>query len=357
MPRELIIDGHLDLAWNALDWKRDLTQPVGSIRDSERGMTGPGRGTNTVSLPALAGGNVGICLGTVLARLNLPGNLNLVSAGATVEAVYAQGQAQIAYYHALRDAGHVALIKSRRELDAHLANCKDDSIPCPVGLIIAMEGADPIRHPADLAHWYQAGLRVISLTHYGLNRYGGGTHTTQGLSADAPALLREIERLGMLLDLTHLSDEAFAETIDIHHGAVCASHQNARHYVDDQRQFSDAQIRTVIERDGVLGAAMDAWMLQPGFRRGESIVEVTLDRVVDNIDHVCQLAGNARHAAIGSDLDGGFGREQSPADLDTIADLVRLRDLLSQRNYTDADIDAILNGNWLRLLTNCLPEE
>jgi membrane dipeptidase len=164
-------------------------------------------------------------------------------------------------------------------------------------------------------------------------------------------LLPEMERLGIVLDVTHCSDEAFWEALDVYHGPIIASHNNCRALVPHQRQFSDDQLRAVIERDGVIGAAFDTWMLVPGWQRGISTNDnVTLDTVVDHIDYVCQLAGNSRHAAIGSDLDGGYGREQSPRDLDTIADLQNLAGLLSARGYSSTDIAAILHGNWFRFL-------
>jgi membrane dipeptidase len=160
-----------------------------------------------------------------------------------------------------------------------------------------------------------------------------------------------MERLGLILDLTHLSDQAFWEALEIFHGTVLASHNNCRALVPHQRQFTDEQLRAIVARDGVIGAALDNWMVRPGWARGaREKPPVTLAHVVDHIDHVCQLAGNSAHAAIGSDLDGGFGREQSPSDLDTIVDLQRLCDILSQRGFKDSEVAAIMHGNWLRLL-------
>jgi len=166
-------------------------------------------------------------------------------------------------------------------------------------------------------------------------------------------LLKEMQRLGILLDLTHLSDESFWEALDLYEGPVLASHQNCRALVPHQRQFSDDQLRAIFERDGVIGAAFDNWMLYPGWSVNNADNQlVSLDTVVDHIDHVCQLAGNTRHAAIGTDLDGGFGREQSPHDFDTIADLQKLVPLLEKRGYSTDDIEAIFHKNWIRLLTD-----
>ena len=157
-------------------------------------------------------------------------------------------------------------------------------------------------------------------------------------------------RLNVVLDVTHFSDQAFWEALDVYEGLVLASHQNCRTLVPQQRQFDDEQLKAIFERDGVIGAAFDIWMLKPGFQLGDRNADVSLEAVVDHIDYVCQLAGNCRHAALGTDLDGGFGREQSPHDLDTIADLQKIPGMLSSRGYAESDIEAIMYGNWLRLL-------
>jgi membrane dipeptidase len=214
-----------------------------------------------------------------------------------------------------------------------------------------MESADPILSPDQLAAWKDAGVRIIGPAHYGPGRYAGGTSTELGLTSMGVELLAEMKRIGIILDLTHLSDQAFWQAIDRFDGFVLASHNNCRALVPHQRQFSDEQLRAIIERDGVIGAACDSWMLRPGWvREAKNNEPAHLLDVVNHIDHVCQLAGNSNHAAIGSDLDGGFGREQSPADLNTIADLQNIAQILSTRGYHDDHIKAIMHGNWLRLL-------
>jgi membrane dipeptidase len=351
----LVFDAHLDLSWNAIDWKRDLEMSVAQTRAAEATMTELGRGTNTVSFPEMRAGNVGICVATVLARLHRPGNP--LFGYATPEACYGVAQGQLAYYAAMVRRGTLRMIHTRSELASHADAWQTDPNNTPFGFILSMEGADPVLDPDQVFDWWNDGLRVIGLTHYGKNRYGGGTACPDGLEPEARPLLENIAQLGMALDLTHLSDKAFFEVVDVFTGRVLASHQNARRFVDDGRQFTDEQIRIVIERDGVIGAALDAWMLQPGWVRGQSRPEVTLQRVVDNIDHVSQLAGNARHAGIGSDLDGGFGKEQTPVDLDTIADLQRLPSLLERRGYSADAIRAVMHGNWLRFFGETLPPE
>lgn len=349
----LLFDAHLDLAWNAIDWKRDFLQSVERTRAAEVGMTEPGRASNTVSMDAMRETGIGICVATVLVRLHRPGNP--MFGYATPEAVNAVGRGQLAYYRAMERAGHMRIISDRAALSDHVAKWDSDPNACALGVIISLEGADPILDPEDIFSWHDAGVRAMGLTHYGKNRYGGGTACLDGLEPAATPLLRNMQQLGMVLDVTHLSDAAFFEAVEIFGGRVLASHQNARRFVDQQRQFSDEQLKIVIERDGVVGTSFDAWMLQPDWVRGQSKPEVTMERVVDNIEHVCHLAGNCRHAGIGSDLDGGFGREQCPADVDTIADLRRLPEILSRRKFADGDIAAIMHGNFLRFFDDCLP--
>jgi membrane dipeptidase len=354
----LIIDAHLDLAWNALQWNRDLRSSVYTIRTQESTSKHKGQATGTVALPELRLGRVALCFATILSRST--GRPSPHIDYPSHSQCYAIAQGQLAYYWAMEREGDLRIITNLTGLNNHLAEWQawdaahptdpaDD--PPPLGWVISMESADPIAHPDQLPEWWQAGLRVIGPAHYGPGRYAGGTGTEVGLTELGMALLPSMERLGFILDLTHFSDQAFWPALERFQGPVLASHNNCRVLVPHQRQFSDAQLQAIFERDGVIGAACDAWMLQPGWLVGQSTNEqVTLANVVDHIDHICQLAGNCHHAALGTDLDGGFGREQSPSDLDTIADLQQIGALLADRGYTEADIAAIMHGNWVRLL-------
>lgn len=352
----LVIDAHLDLSWNALQFNRDLRQSVYTIRTLEAGTPGKFRGKGTVALPELRQGRVAVSVVTMLARST--GRTVPYADYGSVAQAFGVARGQLAYYRALEADGEVRILTDAVALDAHMAEWEAwetagadaDQVP-PLGFVISMEGADPIRTPDELADWVALGLRLLGPTHYGPGRYAGGTGTEDGLTELGRALLPEMARLGVLLDVTHLSDQAFWQALDRYEGPLLASHQNCRALVPHQRQFDDAQLKAVIARGGVVGAAFDAWMLQPGWVVGETTNEnVSLAQVVDHIDYVCQLAGNAQHAAIGTDLDGGFGREQSPHDLDTIADLQKIPPLLVRRGYSEADIAAIMHGNWQRLL-------
>jgi len=348
----LLIDAHLDLAMNALNWNRNLDLDVVEIRRAEAGQSEKGRGRGTVSLPELREAEVGVCLATVIDRTARPGNP--MPGSACQEISYAKAQGQLAYYRVLQAQGKVRLIGDAAGLQAHLRAWETSPAATPLGFILAMEGADPIVSPAQVGSWWEDGLRVVSLSHYGQSAYAYGTGTEGGLTGAGRELLREMERAGMILDLTHLSEPAFWEALDAYDGPVLASHNNCRALVPGERQFSDAQVRAIVERDGVIGVALDAWMLYPGWVKGHGDVPGTspdvvgLDAVAAQIDHICQVAGDARHAAIGSDLDGGYGTEQCPRDLDTIADLQQIPSLLAQGGYGQAQVEAIMHGNWIR---------
>jgi membrane dipeptidase len=351
----LIFDAHLDLAFNAVDWNRDLRMDLAEIRGQEGTLqvAGPGRGNSTVSFPELRKGGVGMGVATLFARVEHP--INHPFGCTTVEACYAVAMSHLHYYRAMEKSNWMRGIRTRGELRQFVTDYHNDPERTPFGYIVSMECADAILDPDNIREWHELGLRAIGITHYGANRYGGGTRSEVSLAADALPLLRNIEELGIALDLTHLSDPSFRRVMEVFGGRVLASHQNARKYCDWQRQFSDDMICEVIRRKGVLGVALDAVMLQPGWVRGKSKPEVTMERVVENIDHVCQLAGNCDHAGIGSDLDGGYGNDQTPADLDTIADLQKIPELLAKRGYSTSDIEAVMHGNWIRFFSEVLP--
>jgi membrane dipeptidase len=345
----LIIDGHLDLAMNALYLQRDLKKSAHQLRRDEAGLSGYGLGGATVGFPDLRAGRVGLVFATFIARSRPRGQSNIDFADQI--AAYAHAQGQLAYYRQLEREGEIHIIADSAALERHLAEWNDRPETATLGIILSMEGADPIVHPGQLADWYRDGLRILSLVHYGPGVYAFGTGTTGPLTPAGRELLAEMERLGMILDVTHLSDMGFDEAMSRFSGPVLATHSNCRALVPNQRQLSDDQLKALIARDAVIGSAMDAWMLQPGWVIGITPPDnCTLDMFVDQIDHVCQLAGNARHAAIGTDLDGGYGTEQTPRDLDTIADLQTIPAKLSARGYAQSDIDAIMHGNWVRLI-------
>lgn len=348
------IDAHLDLSMNAMEWNRNLRLPVGDIRQREKGQTDkPDREKGVVSFPELRKGNIGLVVATQIARFVAPDNP--LPGWFSPEQAWAQTQGQLAWYKAMEAAGELRAITNLAELEQHLALWQDGT-PAdtkPIGYILSLEGADSIVDVSYLEGAYKNGLRAIGPAHYGPGRYAQGTDATGHMGPKGHALLREMERLNIILDATHLCDDSFWEALDHFGGHVWASHNNCRALVDHNRQFSDEQIKALIARGAVIGGALDAWMMVPHWQRGVSQPEAmgcSLDVMVDHLDHICQLAGNTLHVGVGSDLDGAFGKEQCPYDLETIADLQKLPALLEQRGYKQEDVENIMHGNWLRFL-------
>lgn len=348
-----IIDAHLDLSMNAMEWNRDLQQPVYDIRKREEGLTDkPDRAKGTVAFPELRKGNIGLVVATQIARYVAPGNP--LPGWHSPHQAWAQTQAQLAWYKTMEEAGEMAMIKNLAALEDHLSLWSNNTAEKkPIGYILSLEGADSFVTVDYVHRAYEYGLRAVGPAHYGPGRYANGTNATGHLNEDGKALLKEMEKLNMILDATHLCDDAFWDALEIFHGHVWASHNNCRALVNHNRQFSDDMIRALIERGAVIGGALDAWMMVPGWERAVSTPEAmncNLEKMVDHIDHICQLAGNTNHVGIGTDLDGGYGKEQSPYDIDTVADLQKLPALFNQRGYSDENISAIMHGNWLRFL-------
>jgi membrane dipeptidase len=348
------IDAHLDLSMNAMEWNRDLTRPLAEINAREQGMRDkPDRGNGTVSLPELRKGNVGLVVATQIARFVAPDNP--LPGWHSPQQAWAHTQAQLAWYRAMEKQGELKQIRDWQDLESHLTywNAGEDKSQKAIGYILSLEGADSIVSLDYLETAYENGLRALGPAHYGPGRYAYGTDSSAPLAQQGKDLLRKMDELGIILDATHLCDLAFWDALDHFQGPVWASHNNCRALVDHNRQFSDEMIKSLIARGAVIGGVFDAWMLSPGWIRGESTPKernVTLATLLDHLDHICQLAGNANHIGIGSDLDGAFGKEQCPADLESIADLQKIPDLLRARGYSDEDVQKVMHGNWLCFL-------
>jgi membrane dipeptidase len=354
--RPLIFDCHLDLAMNAIEWNRDLSLPVTDIRSREVGMSDKlDRAKGTVALPELRRGRIGVVVATQIARFVEPGS-SLPGWNAPAIA-WSITQAQLAWYRSMEDQGEMVQITNNDQLQKHLALWNDETISDdskPVGYILSLEGADSLVNLSYLDKAYAYGLRACGPAHYGPGRYAPGTGMSGGLTAAGKDLVREMDKLNMILDVTHLTDEGFLEALSLFRGPVWASHHNCRRFVNHQRQLTDDQIKVLLERKAVIGGVLDTWMLTDNWIRGKDDPKergVNLERLVDHYDHICQLAGNSLHVAIGSDLDGAYGKEQSPYDLEDISDLQLLNGILAKRGYSHADIENIFSKNWLRFLS------
>ncbi len=353
---QFIIDGHLDLSMNAMEWNRDLRQTIDQIRNLESGQNDkPDRGNSTVSFPSMREGNIGLCFATLIARYAKP--THPLGGWHSPEQAWGMVQAQLAWYQEMERQGEIKMITDQQGLSKHLNHWEHTEDYHNIGFILTLEGADSIITFDHLHLLYEKGLRAIGPAHYGPGTYAYGTDSEGSIGIKGKQLLKIMDELGIVLDATHLCDTSFWEAIDCFQGPIWASHSNCRTLVNHNRQFSDEQIKVLIERDAVIGMPLDAWMMVPNWIRAKSHptnTKVLLDQMIDNMDHICQIAGNTNHIAIGTDLDGGFGKEQCPSDIDTIADLQKLSGLLSKRGYALNDIEAIFNKNWLRKLEEVL---
>lgn len=349
-----IIDAHLDLSMNAMEWNRDLRKPIAEIRSREMNLTDkPDRGRNVVCFPELRKGNIGLVVATQIARYVAPGST--LPGWHSPEQAWAQTQGQLAWYRAMEDEGELFPVRNLVDLERHLLVWSDGSPNenKPIGFILSLEGADSLVTVQHLERAYEYGLRAVGPGHYGPGRYAQGTNATGGIGKAGKELLKEMERLNIILDATHLCDDSFREALDNFKGHVWASHNNCRALVNHNRQFSDDMIRELLSRGAVIGGVMDAWMMVPNWIKGVSdpkAMNCNLDVLIDHLDHICQLAGNSNHIAIGSDLDGAFGKEQSPYDIETIADLQKIPALLAKRGYKPEDVEKVMHGNWLTFL-------
>jgi membrane dipeptidase len=340
---------------NAMEWNRDLQRPIAEINRREAGLTDkPDRGNATVCFEELRRGNVGLVVATQIARWVAPDNP--LPGWHSPQQAWAHTQGQLAWYRAMEEAGELTQVADLQSLDAHLSRWNDASIATakkPIGYILSLEGADSLVTPDYVERAWHYGLRAIGPGHYGPGRYANGTNSTGRMGPLGLGLLRKMAEFNIILDATHLCDDAFWQAMEQYDGPVWASHNNCRALVDGNRQFSDEMIRELVGRGAVIGAVLDAWMVINGWVKRVSTPEgmgLSLERVADHVDHICQLAGNANHVGIGSDLDGAFGREQCPYDVETIADLQRFTGILERRGYSRGDIEQFMHGNWLRFL-------
>ncbi|MCB0076309.1 MAG: membrane dipeptidase [Anaerolineales bacterium] len=359
--KPFIIDSHLDLAWNALTFGRDYLQPVAVTRQQERGSDAVARNGNAMNgLPEWRSAGVALLFATLYAA---PASAPLGTAASyeTAEEAHTLYRQQLHFYHRWVDENpeSLTLITTRPQLEALIARHEQEAAP-PVGLILLMEGADGIRTPEEAEWWADKGVRMIGPA-WSATRYAGGTAAPGPLTPLGEALLDVMGQLGLILDLSHLSDEGIEMALDRATGPLMASHCAARGLLPasqvPERHLSDAAIRAIAARDGVIGLPLGNGFLLDGWIDHRDRRRVTLAHVVDQIDYLCDQIGDTDHVGIGSDFDGGFGLESVPIGLESSADLPRIGDALADRGYSDASIYAIFGGNWRRFLRHALPAE
>jgi len=348
----MIVDAHEDIAWNVLALGRDVRRSALETRRLEVGTDAPERnGICMVGLPEWLEGNVALVFGTVYVAPSQRGRRTGPQVYTNAEEAHALGQKQLDVYHRLADRDErLALVGTQDELDRVLDSWEGESPT--VGLVPLMEGADPIREPAEAEAWFERGIRLIGPSWKAGTRYAGGDASGGRLTDAGRELLDVMADLGMVLDVSHLAEASFYEAVGRFEGPVVATHANPRALVPGARQLSDEMIQRLAERDGVIGIVPANAFLRPDWRT----TRPTLDDVVAAVDHVCQVVGDAAHVGLGSDFDGGFGADDTPTELDTVADLKRVGPALTEAGYGEEHVAAILGGNWLRVLENALPE-
>lgn len=359
----LVVDAHEDIAWNMLSFGRDYFRSVEETRESERGSYAVTRnGTALLGWPDWVSGRVAIIFASLYVSPRRwqvhPLETQVYADFADAKKLY-WGQMDV-YTRMVEEQGEkMGLVLNQADLGSILKTWEGEPPTSPrVGLVIAMEGAEGITDLAELDEWVQRGLRILGPCWSG-TRFAGGTREPGPLTDQGRDLLVAMSELGLILDLSHMAEEATLEALDRYEGVVIATHSNARALLSGidfpDRHLSDTVIKRIAERGGVIGVVPLNSFLAADWRKGDPRDRVTLEHIVDQIDHICQLVGSAAHVAIGSDFDGGFGLEMIPTGLDSVADLRLIGDALGSRGYDQDVIAALLSGNWLRILRHSLP--
>ena len=361
MSQPLIIDLHLDLAWDALFWNRDLTIPAHEVRRQEETAEVPqvaddiDTGICTVTFPEMRRGSVGIMLSTIMSRIQPRGRIMRDGMRTQAQAM-AIGRGHLAYYQEMTRRGEIKPVRNLADLDEAVAAWENPTEQTPIYHVLSMESADPIRDADDVEFWWDAGLRVVGPAHFGHNTYIHGTGTEGGLKPPAKDLFKAMREAGMILDITHMADQAVWEALDLWDGPMMASHCMCRSIVPGQRHLTDDMIRELTRRGGIIGLVFCQFFIDPDVdwearpNRHEWVSKYDMRGLLPHIEKMADLAGGTlENIAIGTDMDGGFGAEVTPTDVDTIADLQGLAPVLEAAGYSHDEALGVLHGNALRL--------
>jgi membrane dipeptidase len=354
-------DAHLDLAMLAVEGRDMLSTPEAASKpECMAGLT----------LPSLIEGKVRLALGTIFTAPNDPGPEGYPFDNP--DRAHAVGRAQLEAYFTWRDKGFLQLdrfapLRATRGLSEIRGGMGvSQTVPLsaatrlarlpkspPIHLGILMENADPIRSPDELSWWKERGLVAVGLCWATPSRYATGNQAAPGDGGLTPIgrdMVRAMDSLGVVHDVSHLSDASFADLCATTDKLIIASHSNCRAITDpsgaNQRHVTDAQIREIARRGGVIGINLFSKFLRPNWQKG---TRATMDDVVAHIEHICDLTGSPAHVGLGSDMDGGFPADQMPEGIDTPSGYERIAEALRARNWTASDIDAFAAGNWMRV--------
>ncbi|MBI5035350.1 MAG: membrane dipeptidase [Chloroflexi bacterium] len=347
--KPIIVDAHQDIAWNKVTLGRDFLESVADKRTREGASPAHGEGHALVGFPELIAGNVRIIFATLYVAAARPDRTSWGKTYTSAQEAHDQAMEQIAYYAMLAMDPRVTLITTRSDLDRVL-----ESNEYKIGLVILMEGADPIVTPEQTPEWFDAGVRIVGPA-WSQTRYSGGTRAPGPLTELGRALMPQLERAGITLDVSHMAEQSFWDAMELYHGTVIASHSNCRAYVNSDRQLTDEMIKAIAARNGVIGAVIYNRFIKEGWDISARKETVALADLVQHAKHICDLVGDTLSIGIGSDFDGGYGVESTPKEIETVADLQKYGTALSDAGFSDQDIENILGMNWIRLLRRVLP--
>ncbi len=358
-----MVDSHEDLAWNILTFGRDYTRSAEKTRLLEKDTDTPRHNNDTLlGWEEYQTANVGIIFSTLFAApiRTREGDWD-TQTYTTRQDAHRMYRTQLDTYMRLTDTypDKFRLLRSGDDINCLLAD--RELVPTGkervIGLLPLMEGADCIRNPRELPEWVDLGVRLIGLA-WQATAYSGGTREPGPLTEDGIRLLQEMDSAGCVLDISHMDEKAVWQALDRFQGRVMASHVNPNHFLrarNSNRFVNDDVIRTVVERNGVMGLVPYNLFLDPEWVKNGAETRTPIQRFVEQIDYVCQLAGSAEHAAIGTDFDGGFGLQNAPLEINSIADIPIIAPMLLEKGYTNRDIENIFGENWIRFLLEALP--
>ena len=328
----MIVDAHLDLSYNAVRGRAVLQPAEQQLPD--------GQGIPSVGLPNLKAGGVGLICATIFCE---PAD-EKHEGYRTPDEARAAGLRQMQWYHEQEKRGHFAFVRRAADVPTEPGNV--------LAAILLLEGADAIRAPDEVAEWFDAGLRIVGLAWRG-TRYAGGTGVPGPITPAGRELVPALDRHGIIHDLSHLAEESFWQLLDQSGGPVMASHSDCRAIVPTDRQLSDEMIRAIARRGGVIGINFFDKFLIPPAQRGTR--RATLQDVTAHLRHMCDLIGDARHVGLGTDMDGGLGREEIPVEIRTSADLPRVAEAISKAGFSDAEVASVMGENWVAYFRLALP--
>jgi len=329
----IICDAHLDLAYNAVRG-RDVVLPAAQQRPDDQGIP-------SVGLPDLRDGGVGLVCATIFCQPCI--EAEKIPGYRTAQEARLAALAQLAWYQRQIREERLQFVKFPCDLGLPLRD--------PLRAILLMEGADALQSTDDLPEWFDAGLRIVGLA-WRQTGYAGGTKAPGPLSARGVEMVKALDAAGLIHDISHMAEEAFWQLMEKSGGTVMASHSNCQALVPGDRQLSDAMIKAIVARGGMIGINFYHRFLMPPEEFGKR--RATLADVIRHVRHICDLAGDARHVGLGTDMDGGLGREQIPVEIESSADLPKVADALLAAGFVREDVEGIMGRNWTRFFARNL---